>query len=104
MLEFKSPEETANEKNTVVFKLDITCKRSAERVDGIVNDKGENQPLGAWSSRHFLDYVNFLDPLLSHSMSTNRGNKYVCMVNDGRNDDSGLDSVMFISTYTYHPI
>ena len=45
VLEFKSPEEIASEKNTLVFKLDVTCKKSAERVDKIINEKGEFQLL-----------------------------------------------------------
>ena len=39
LVEFKSPEEATSEKNTVIFKIDITCKRSGDKV---INDKGEN--------------------------------------------------------------
>lgn len=35
-LDYKSAEEASSEKNTVVFKLDITCKRVGDKV---VNDK-----------------------------------------------------------------
>lgn len=36
LLEFKTSEEAPSEKNTVVFKLDVTCKRQG---DTVVNDK-----------------------------------------------------------------
>jgi DNA-directed RNA polymerases I and III subunit RPAC1 len=32
LLEHRSSEEAASEKNTVIFKLDITCKRSGDKV------------------------------------------------------------------------
>ena len=38
LLEFKSAEEAPSEKNTLVFKLDVTCKRSGDKV---INDRGE---------------------------------------------------------------
>ncbi|GAX75632.1 hypothetical protein CEUSTIGMA_g3076.t1 [Chlamydomonas eustigma] len=36
ILEDRLPEETANEKNTIIFKLDVTCKRSGDKI---INDR-----------------------------------------------------------------
>ena len=39
LVEFKSPEEATSEKNTVIFKIDVSCKRSGDKV---INDKGKS--------------------------------------------------------------
>jgi hypothetical protein len=42
ILEDRLPEEAANEKNTIIFKLDVACKRSGDKI---INDRGMHKHL-----------------------------------------------------------